>query len=151
MIAMSIAAYLVASNPNAMDFWVGEWVLDSETPSADGMKRQEKFGKNVITKSLGDKVIEERFTSPGFNGQSWTVYNTKTQKFQQTWVDDAGAYLTFVGGPVGNEVVLEQQVPAKGMRMRFTEITKDRLIWLWESEKDGQWTLKWRMTYNRKK
>ncbi len=136
---------------NALDFWAGQWTLDSTTPLPDKPDQVQKdFGVNTITKELKGNVIHESFKSAAFSGQSWSVFDPKSQKWHQTWVDDQGGYLTFQGGLSGDEFVLNQIHPAPTMRMRFTEIKKTSFVWLWESRTTDGWALKWRIDYRRK-
>ncbi|MFM9873611.1 MAG: hypothetical protein ACKVQS_09135 [Fimbriimonadaceae bacterium] len=140
------------TNAKSLDFWLGKWKADSHQPQPDGTIQESKdAAKNHITKIKGDKVIHEDFTMPGFNGESWSVFDPKANKWHQTWVDDAGAYLTLVGGMEGDEFVLTQTHPNTIQRMRFTKITKDSFVWLWESKKDDTWTLAWQLDYHREK
>lgn len=139
-----------ASLETDLDFWVGSWKMDSTQPDAAGkLVKTLNAATNKITKTLNGKVIEENFSMPGFNGRSWSVFGTKAGVWRQTWVDDSGAYLNLVGGKKGDEFVLEQVVPAAGMRMRFTEIKKDSFVWLWESKQNDEWKLQWRLDYRR--
>ncbi|MCB9331470.1 MAG: hypothetical protein H6574_10330 [Lewinellaceae bacterium] len=66
-------------------FWVGEWNLrwqDSDSTEATGT--------NHIVRELDHKVICENFEAQngafaGFIGRSWSVYDTRTQSWKQTW------------------------------------------------------------------
>jgi hypothetical protein len=54
-------------------------------------------------------VIQENFDgnpSAPFRGISLSAYNTKLGCWQQTWVDDQGAYWHFKGGVHGQEMIL---------------------------------------------
>lgn len=79
------------SNENSMNFWVGKW----HAYWADSLR-----GTNDITKTLGEKVVEENFISKDgtFSGRSWSVFDSASNSWRQTWVDNTGAYLTFTGG-----------------------------------------------------
>ncbi|MBX7135442.1 MAG: DUF1579 domain-containing protein [Fimbriimonadaceae bacterium] len=142
-----------ASGAGAMDFWVGNWTMDSSQPKDPKTKGawQENLCTNRITRVYGGKVIQEAFKMPGFTGGSWTSFDPTKKIWRQTWVDDAGSYLLFEGGPSGSEVVLTQTNAAKGhARMRFANITKDSFDWLWESSSDGKkWSLNWHLRYRR--
>lgn len=138
------------TDASSMDFWVGKWVANSHRPQPDGTIQESKnAAKNHILKIKADKVIHENFTMPGFNGESWSVYNPKENKWHQTWVDDSGAYLTLVGGFEGDDFVLNQTYPNTIQRMRFTNITKESFVWLWETKKGDKWELAWQLDYKR--
>src|SRR5581483_10916459 len=71
---------------NQFDFWLGNWDLTyNDTMHAS----------NQITKELESCVIHEKFKDPAtkYFGESWSVYNPKTKKWQQTWVDSQGGYI----------------------------------------------------------
>ncbi len=122
------------------DFWLGEW----DVSDAKGGR-----GHNSIRRILGDAVIEESFRfvaadGETLNGRSHTVL-VPDRGWCQTWVDDQGGYLDFVGGMRAGRMVLERP----GQRMQFTEVTEDGLVWDWERDVDNAWELAWRLTYRR--
>lgn len=137
-----------------LDFWVGNWVMDSSQPTDPKTKGawQAKACTNVVSKVYGSKVIQESFKTEGFTGGSWSSYDPASKKWRQTWVDDSGAYLLFEGGMVGTEFVLNQTNMAKGhARMRFANIKRGSFDWFWEGSKDGKtWNLNWHLRYKRK-
>ncbi len=132
------------------DFWLGDWNLTYNDTS---------HATNSITKPFGNCVIQEHFNDPAnkYTGSSWSVYNPQLKKWQQTWVDNAGAYLDFTGefkdgkmqlnrtglNPAGKKIM---------QRMIFYNITKDQFDWNWESSMDegANWVLNWKIHYQRK-
>ncbi|MEJ2747028.1 MAG: DUF1579 family protein [Anaerolineae bacterium] len=134
------------------DFWLGEWDL---TWGENGR------GRNVISKILDDRVIQEQFTSlpddeePPFVGLSLSVFNARTDQWHQTWVDNQGGYLDFTGGMVGDKMILSRQAVIEGQpvqqRMVWHNIQADTLDWSWErSDDDGQsWKVLWAIHYRR--
>ena len=140
------------------DFWVGEWNLTWTTNGA------EAHGKNVIERTLNDKVIQENFEAldggfKGYIGKSWSVYNPSTKTWKQTWVDNQGGYLDFIGGKDGDRFFFRREAisPSTGkpitQRMVFYDITADSFMWDWESSVDNgkTWKLQWRIDYQRAK
>ena len=141
------------------DFWVGEWDLIWQTVNS---KTGE--GKNYISKKLNDHVIEENFkvinddNMKGFVGKSWSVYNKNNQTWYQTWVDNQGSYLDFVGEIDGNKRIFKREFTLSNgrlvkQRMVFYNIKENSFTWDWESSMDNgkSWDLKWRIFYSRKK
>lgn len=138
------------------DFWLGEWELTWE--DADGITAS---GTNYIEKVLDGKVIKENFEAysgayEGFTGKSYSVYNPQTGEWKQTWVDNSGGYLDFIGAVEGDKRIFKR----KGMnpqgeeilqRMVFYDITENSMTWDWEiSEDNGEtWQLRWRIFYER--
>lgn len=134
------------------DFWLGEWNL---TWGENGR------GRNVISKILNGKVIQEQFTSltddaaQPLVGLSLSVFNARTDQWQQTWVDNQGSYLDFNGGMVGDKMILtrtavieEQSVQ---QRMVWYNIQAEALDWSWERSNDGgqTWKVLWAIHYRR--
>lgn len=142
-----------APEASQFDFWVGKWQLDWKDP--DGTI---KNGTNAVNKILGSCVIEENFTSGDstFFGKSVSVYNPAKKLWQQTWVDNSGAYLDFTGGMEGDKMILKRKaVTKKGtevlQRMVFYGISNSEFYWDWEysSDEGKTWSLVWKIHYTR--
>ncbi|MCA9734482.1 MAG: DUF1579 family protein [Deferribacteres bacterium] len=140
------------------DFWVGKWQLT--WPGGQGGTSKEQFGTgtNEITKILGSCVVRENFASPQtqFNGESYSVYNPAKKVWQQTWIDNSGAYLLFEGEFAEGKMILRTKpVETNGKtivsRMVFENITQDSLDWNWQRSVDGgiNWTDLWTIHYKR--
>ena len=132
-----------------LDFWVGEWDLSY----AGGGK-----GRNRITKALdGCAVFEEFEGAPGtpLNGRSFSVFDRTTKLWKQTWVDNTGAYLDFVGELVDGQVSFRREGERAGRkiltRMIWSDVKADSLKWLWQSSGDGgkTWKTTWEIDYRR--
>lgn len=121
------------------DFWIGDW----QVFRPDG----KLAGRNRITREYGGCVIHERYTSPGYSGESLNAYDSTRGVWHQTWVDDAGLLLLLEGRWNGRSMVLEGQAPdAKGVtrrqRITWTPDADGALRQLWESADDaGAWTV----------
>jgi hypothetical protein len=106
---------------------------------------------------LDSAVIQEEFVGGDFKGKSVSVYNRHTLKWQQTWVDNAGGYLDFVGGFEGGKMVLARTAERDGVRflqrMIWYNIERDQLDWNWERSDDAgkTWKVLWQIHYVRKK
>ncbi|NOS85837.1 MAG: hypothetical protein HOP31_11905 [Ignavibacteria bacterium] len=142
-----------APEASQFDFWVGKWQLNWKDP--DGTV---KSGTNVINKILGSCVIEENFTSGDstFFGKSVSMYNPAKKLWQQTWVDNSGAYLDFTGGKEGDKMILKRKATnRKGVevmqRMVFYDISQNEFKWDWEysSDEGVTWSLVWKINYTR--
>jgi hypothetical protein len=116
-------------------------------------------GQNVITRSFGGRVVEERFDGrPGIDllGMSVSVFDPHHELWRQTWVDDAGNYFALEGNLVDGEMILlcgDHNGPDADAvyRMRFFDIASDSLTWTWERSQDGRATFEelWRLEYER--
>ena len=134
------------------DFWLGDWDL---TWGENGR------GRNIISKILDEKVIQEQFTSlpgdetPPFIGLSLSVFNIQTDQWQQTWVDNQGGYLDFKGSMDGDKMILSRQAIIEDrpvqQRMVWHNIQADSLDWSWERSDDGgqTWKMLWAIQYQR--
>ena len=132
------------------DFWVGSWDLTSGGKPA---------GTNTITREYDGAVIMERFVGSAetaLNGMSVSVFDKNTGKWRQTWVDNQGGYLDFVGEFADGKMILSRRTTLQGkdvvQRMVWFNITPDSFDWSWErSEDDGTtWKTVWPIHYTRK-
>jgi len=140
-----------------LDFWVGEW--DLSWPGQHG--QPEQHGHNRIERELADCVIHEHFSdqaSPAFEGSSVSTFTPALGKWQQTWVDNQGSYLDFVGEFKDGQMVLSREAVSKDgkefqQRMVFKNIKTDSLDWSWERSDDGgaTWKVMWPIHYQRRK
>ena len=138
------------------DFWIGQW--DLQWKASDGTIER---GTNKIEKILDGKVIKEHFEATvgemdGYIGKSYSVYNEQTNQWKQTWVDNQGAYLDFVGKFEDNDrIFLRHSQDSSGtsiiQRMVFYDISQDQFSWRWEkSTDDGKsWHILWEIAYRR--
>lgn len=132
------------------DFWIGEWDVQAGGQAA---------GTNSVQLILGDCVVFENWSGAGGgSGKSFNFYNATLGKWQQTWVDDRGGVLQFIGefkdgamrfqgetlAPKGNKVM---------HRLTFFPLAADRVRQLWEQSSDGgkTWNVAFDGTYTRKK
>lgn len=121
------------------DFWLGTWDVRWGPNELDR-------GRNVVTRTFGGHVLEERFDGrPGIElqGTSVSVFDEHRGLWRQTWVDDTGNYFALEGGPVGAEFHLlcrshNASERAAVYRMRFFEIADRSLTWSWERSLDGE-------------
>lgn len=140
------------------DFWIGTW--DVSWVEADSVRGS---GTNRIERVLGGRVLQENFevaagSMQGFQGKSWSVPDAASGRWRQTWVDNQGGYLDFVGRAEGDRRIFEReftdrQGKPRRQRMVFHDIQADRLIWDWERSLDGgnTWELQWRIFYERQR
>ena len=137
-----------------MDFWIGEWEASYVNNAAPAKSR------NRVTKILDGCAILEEFTgAPGIalDGRSYSVFDRATGEWKQTWVDNSGGYLDFVGTVVDGERVFARQLRRQGktirQRMVFRDVKPESFKWLWQrSDDDGAtWQTNWEIDYRRVK
>ena len=152
LFATGTAAYGAgeAGAESHFDFWLGEWNLTSNGKPT---------GTNTITREYDGAVVMERFVGSGENrleGMSVSVFNRRTGGWQQTWVDNQGGYLDFVGGFSDGKMILSRKTTIEGkevhQRMVWFNITPASFDWNWERSDDGgsTWKTLWPLHYQRK-
>jgi hypothetical protein len=143
-----------AAEQKQLEFWVGEWNL-----TWPGAKAGEVgHGTNSIKRILGGCVVQENFSGGDqhLRGTSVSIFDTTAGKWKQTWVDNEGGYLDFVGEYKDGQMILEREATRNGtkflQRMVFKNITANALDWSWEaSHDDGKtWQVQWPIHYKRK-
>lgn len=145
-----------AAEARQFDFWLGEW--NASWPAVGG--NPAGTATNHVTQVLGGCAIEENFVGQGAQplvGRSLSVYSPSLGRWQQTWVDNQGSYLDFVGAFQEGTMTLSRSATAPDgrpllQRMVFLNIQRDAFDWRWEASKDGgkTWTLQWPIRYVRR-
>ena len=168
-IAMTITcAHPAISQPNRpceteagkqFDFWLGEWDLTWPGGQAGTPEGETGRGTNVVTRELGDCIIQERFSMPGYEGMSVSTIKRQTGKWHQTWVDSNGGYLALTGEmrdgvmELRTEPFTNPSGDKQINRMIFSDIEKNSLLWRWQRSLDGgaNWEDAWVIQYSRKR
>ncbi|MBK6444074.1 MAG: hypothetical protein IPF81_01820 [Bacteroidetes bacterium] len=139
------------SKKHMMDFWIGDWNASWQ----DSIQ-----GSNHIAKVLGDHVVEENFklNDGSFIGKSWSLLDSVSGEWKQTWVDNSSTYLVFKGRKEADTVIFEEieSVTKNGQkhyrRMIFYSIKNESFEWDWQSSTDRiSWKSVWHILYTRKK
>lgn len=137
------------------DFWVGEWDL-----TWPGDKPNEvAHGTNSIKRIMDGCVVQENFSageSGHLRGTSVSMFDLNSGKWKQTWVDNEGGYLDFVGEYKEGQMILQREAIRGGtkilQRMVFKNITANEMDWSWEASSDGgkTWQVNWPIHYKRR-
>jgi hypothetical protein len=146
-----------ATQQKQFDFWLGTWDLTWPGEKSGETGR----GTNTINRILDDCVVHESFSggdSMHLRGNSLSLFDVHSGKWKQTWVDNEGSYLDFVGEFNGSQMVLSREATRPDgstvkQRMLWKNINADELDWSWESSKDGgkTWQVLWPIHYKRSK
>ena len=123
------------------DFWVGNWVVRDP--------KGELAGTNDITKIQGGCVLQEHWVdTDGNTGTSLNVYDARSKRWHQTWVDNQGGLLVLDGGIVDGAMVLTgHRVSREGKpvveRITWSKMSNGDVRQLWDrSADDGKtWTI----------
>ena len=139
-----------------LEFWIGEWDLTwpGDKPSEHG------HGTNSIRRVMDGCVVEENFSggaSMHLRGMSVSTFDSTTHKWKQTWVDNEGGYLDFIGEFKDGQMILAREATVKDgnkvlQRTVFKNISATELDWSWERSLDGgrTWQVMWPIHYTRK-
>ncbi len=174
LLAATVFAFLLASSAQAgsgaqtapkpcaepeqkqFDFWVGEWDLTWPGPKPG----ETGHGGNSIKRIMGSCVVEEQFTggeSMHLRGMSVSTFAPRAGKWRQTWVDNEGSYLDFVGEFKDGQMILSREATGPDgakilQRMVWKNISSKELDWSWEFSKDAgkSWQVQWPIHYKRK-
>jgi hypothetical protein len=140
-----------------LDFWVGDWDAEFALPGG-----KTGHAVNRITRDeFGHCVIAEHFQQAdiGYLGASFSMYDPSKKKWLQTWVDNGGAYISLIGGPVQGQphsfelVTVEPKGPKQTWsRMIWQDVKPDSFTWRWQAKQaDGSWADSWVIKYTRRK
>jgi uncharacterized protein DUF1579 len=136
------------------DFWIGEWNLTwpGDKPGEVG------HGTNSIKRILDGCVVQESFSgadSMHLRGTSVSTFDARSNRWKQTWVDNEGGYLDFLGDFSNGQMILQREAVRNGekilQRMVWKNISVNELDWSWESSADGgkTWQVNWPIHYKR--
>ncbi|MEO6490675.1 MAG: hypothetical protein ABIO04_12100 [Ferruginibacter sp.] len=141
-----------APEASQFDFWTGTW---------DAFTADTLTATNTIQKIMGGCTLQENFENPkiSYSGKSWSVYSPQRKLWQQTWVDNQGAFIHLTGEFKDGKMTLSTQ-PRKMpdgkqivSRMVYYNIMPASFDWVWEATTDGgsTWQPNWKIHYLRKK
>ena len=134
------------------DFWLGDWDL------AWGDGRE---GRNSVRLVLDGRIVLEEFDGERgtpLRGMSVSAWDPEESCWRQTWVDNQGTYLDFVGGwdDAAGRMILARQAIVEGepraQRMVWRDIRPEGLEWDWQHSEDAgaTWQTRWQVRYTRR-
>ena len=88
-------------------------------------------------------IVEQFRGAPGtkLDGTSVSTFDRAAKRWKQTWVDNTGGYLDFVGGEDAGDATFEREFEKDGKKVRqrmvFRDVKADSLKWLWQRSDDG--------------
>lgn len=139
-----------ASDSHAQfDFWLGEWNVTRPDGTLAGTSRIEKI--------LDGCVVLENWQSAtsAYSGKSFNTFDPSSGKWQQVWVDNAGATIHFSGARSGDTMDMSSsQATAEGTletRMTFTANADGSVRQWWRQRTNGgEWETLFDGVYRRK-
>jgi len=134
-----------------MDFWIGEW----EVETAQG----NPAGKSTIELVLDGCIVLENWTGRnGYAGKSFNLFHRDSSKWEQLWVDNQGQVTRYEGEAKDGDIYYRTESVApdgkKTMnRMTFFQKGPDRVRQFGEKSTDGgaTWSVEYDLLYERKK
>ena len=117
-------------------------------------------GTNSVREVMDGCVVQENFSggdSMHLRGTSLSVFDANSGYWKQTWVDNEGGYLDFIGGFENSEMIMQRETIRDGakilQRMMWENISSNEMDWIWEASRDGgkTWQVNWRIHYKRRK
>ncbi|TFG66389.1 MAG: hypothetical protein E4H28_02085 [Gemmatimonadales bacterium] len=128
------------------DVWIGHW----EVHGAAG----NLAGTNTITPMLNGCVLHEQWEGAGGSvGESFNIYDQRTEKWHQTWVDNLGLLLRLDGQLEGGAMVMRGELRgpdglAHRQRITWTPNEDGSVRQHWETSTDGEaWSTAFDGTY----
>ena len=143
--APAIAPPCAGPEYRQLDFWVGDWTVEVHARAKPGVEEwADAHATQHVHATLKGCAVEENFESAApvaFAGRSFSTFDGFAKKWRQTWVDDSGGYLAFIGGPEGDGFTLygePRELAGKKfqMRMVWSKISHDALRWEWQRSDD---------------
>jgi len=134
-----------------LDFWIGEW---SVTTAAG-----QPAGESSIQQILGDCIVFENWKGAnGFEGKSFNLFNRRTKKWEQVWVDVVGSIRKFAGelrdgklhyvaedvSPQGQPILIRMILSPEGTG-RVRQLSE------WSGDGGNTWQPRYDFVYTRKK
>ena len=144
-----------AAQQKQFEFWVGEWDLTWPGEKAGEVAH----GTNSIRRIMDGCVVQENFSageSGHLRGTSVSLFDLKSGMWKQTWVDNEGGYLDFVGEFKDGQMILKREALRGNVktlqRMVFKNISANEMDWSWEASSDGgkTWQVNWPIHYKRR-
>lgn len=133
------------------DFWAGNWDVKTQDGNV--------AGTNTIQSTVGDCALIENWTdSRGSTGKSFNFYNVQTKKWYQTWVDDKGNVINFVGEFKDNAMRFQaENITPDGKKvlrkLTFYPVSSDQVRQHGEVSTDNgaSWSTEYDLNYFRRK
>lgn len=129
-----------------MAFLVGDWDCESKMNLGDSVHWFESKGVAHNSWTAGGAAIQTVYESEimgqPFVGLGLLCFNRQTAKWQQSWVDNSGAYLSVYDGTLTDgKLVIEGEDWENGRKLRSREtmfnMTPTRYDWTMEVSRDG--------------
>jgi hypothetical protein len=125
-----------SSEHRQFDFWIGVW--DVYNPQG------QQIGVNRIDSVLSGCVLEEHWESlrSANRGTSYNIYDRRTGRWHQSWVDNGGSLLLLNGALHDGRMVLSGATAGRDgaetlNRITWTPVATDSVRQLWETSSDG--------------
>ncbi|MEV1132122.1 hypothetical protein [Agromyces sp. NPDC049794] len=165
---MSLAAALHATAPSYSELetfgrFIGSWELEWSRPGDPraplDVRGELHFGWVLGGRAVQDVWVVPSVGSPGagepgyaFHGSTIRFFDERIGAWRSTWIEPINARVRkFIGREVEGEIHLVSLDEEPLLRWRFTEISRDRFVWLgeWSDDEARTWQLEERMVARR--
>ncbi len=119
-----------SENHRAFDFWLGDWEVYN--------KKGDHIGSNNIHLIQNGCGIQENWTSKGGGtGTSYNFYDSKTEKWYQSWISNSGNALLLSGGYHDGKMEMQSQlIEGKIDRIKWIPQKDSSVLQIWEISTD---------------
>lgn len=119
-----------SENHRAFDFWLGDWEVYN--------KKGDHIGSNNIHLIQNGCGIQENWVSKGSGaGTSYNFYDSKTQKWYQSWISNSGNALLLSGGYHDGKMEMQSQlIEGKIDRIKWIPEEDGSVLQIWEISTD---------------
>lgn len=105
------------------DFWKGNWKVRVQSGNL--------AGTNLVHRVAGCGVQENWRDTGSGGGVSLNMYDPRSERWTQVWVDSSGGSLVMMGKLVGDEMVLDQVINGTDDRVTWTPLEDGRVRQHW--------------------
>lgn len=130
--ADSAATPCAAPAYRQFDFWIGDWEVYTG---------ERLVGHNRVERILeGCALMENWVGEGGSKGHSFNLYNVQSGHWEQTWVDNSGGIIHFVGDYDAEHKVMRFRGTTPDTvahKMSFWQLPEGEVRQVWEASKKG--------------
>jgi hypothetical protein len=128
------------------DFWIGTWDLRvRQRIGIEGDEYRDGRAVSIVRPILDGCVLLEEFDGDQLPrpvvGISVSTFNSRTGRWQQTWVDNSANNMVFQGGYAGDHMEMIHKAEEGGdpvlWRITFYNVHDDEFDWAYDRSTDG--------------
>ena len=131
-LSASAAAACESEQHQQFDFWLGKWNV---------YVKDQLAGTNQISKILGGCVLKEEWRGANGNsvGKSFNTFDTASNQWHQTWVDNQNTLLLLDGHWDGEKMLLSGKLKGQKHQISWQPLSNGTVIQHWQVYDQEQW------------